>query len=552
MYNRLHCPKCDANFGQEVRLLRHLTDVHDIADHLVFYVETHCNDIHPTCSCSSECDVKLHWLGWKKGFVSKYARGHNACVDSVYLNKKRQQEFVAKRIEGYESGRLKVWNDGLTKETDERVATASEKISNTLNEGYASGRIVDWHVLDPEKALIANEKSSETKKRKYASGETKSWNDGLTKKTSPTLEAMSKKISESLGRNPYTAAAIKRFKPDELEAMIFDAAGSIFETITDLNTYRNKRHRMQFRCKTCNCIQEKTIKMLLNAPMCFTCHPRESFAQLEMYEFVKSIAPDALLSDRKAITPKELDIYAPGKRLGIEYDGLYWHSELHKDNDYASYKLSLCKSAGVSFMGIFEDEWRDKRPIVESLIRHRLGVFDDRIGARECIVEEVGVPERRAFMNAHHLDGDAVSSVAFCLRKGDIIAAMSLRKPFHKSKHEGVYEVARFCTLPNVSVPGALSRLTKHALAWAKSQGAVGLLTYVDQRIGVGHGYINAGFSSSHVTKPRFWWTDFVHRYDRFSTKADSERGMTQAEVAAEKGVVMIHGCPNVVLRCSV
>ena len=102
---------------------------------------------------------------------------------------------------------------------------------------------------------------------------------------------------------------------------------------------------------------------------------------------------------------------------------------------------------------------------------------------------------------------------------------------------------------PDTSVPGALSRLSRHALAYAKAQGKRGLMTYVDRRIGSGKGYLAAGFKQVRTTSPRFWWTDFHDRFNRFAVRANKASGLTQRQASEAAGVVEIWGCPNIVFE---
>ena len=76
------------------------------------------------------------------------------------------------------------------------------------------------------------------------------------------------------------------------------------------------------------------------------------------------------------------------------------------------------------------------------------------------------------------------------------------------------------------------------------------LMTYVDSRVGIGDGYLRAGWKFEKTTSAsRFWWTDFHHRYDRFKYKADKSRCMTQQQIADEAGVVPIYGCTNSIMK---
>src|SRR5690606_7534448 len=133
--------------------------------------------------------------------------------------------------------------------------------------------------------------------------------------------------------------------------------------------------------------------------------------------------------------------------------------------------------------------------------------------------------------------------------EGELVQCMSLRTPRHnRYRRSKLIEVARTCTKLNTFVRGGLSRLTKHALHHAGARNSIGLMTYVDMRLGGDMPDQNAGWQFVERTKrPRFWWTDNLYRYDRFKFRADRERGLTEREVADEAGVVRIYGCKNAI-----
>lgn len=64
----------------------------------------------------------------------------------------------------------------------------------------------------------------------------------------------------------------------------------------------------------------------------------------------------------------ELDVIIPELKLAFEYDGLYWHSEQIKNNDYHNWKTNFCKKEGYTLIHIFENEWVYKQDIVKSRI----------------------------------------------------------------------------------------------------------------------------------------------------------------------------------------
>jgi len=545
-YSRLKCMHCHANFGQETKFVDHLVRCHELSleQQLQSFLDIHHEGIHPTCQCSNECNVKMSWSGWKKGFTSKYARGHNARIDSVYLDATRQKEFISKRIDGLKTGRIVAWNKGLTKDTDERIAKASAAISKSLCDGHASGSIVDWRVNNPDKARQVAEKLSRTKRDQHTKGSLIIWNRGLTKATSEKVADIATKISSRYD----LPNAGRRIKLEELQARV-SAFSSTFTLVSSLEDYTTRRvARLVFRCNACQTEQAKSLAMLEESPICFTCCPKSSVAEREIFDFVNSLGLETLSGDRSAISPKELDVYVPSRKLAIEYNGLYWHSAAtHSDPEkHCLKKLDACTNAGISLFSIYEDEWRDKRELIQCMIRHRLGKTTSRFYARKLQLREVPSPIARKFFDENHLEGYVKSVVVFGLyHEDELLAAMTLRTAFHR-QYKDYYEVGRSCCKMDVSISGWLGKLSKHALKYATQFGRLGLITYVDGRVGMGSGYQNAGWQLlKQSTGPRFWWTDFVHRYDRFSVRANSALGVTQKQAAIDAGVVPIWGCSN-------
>lgn len=118
---------------------------------------------------------------------------------------------------------------------------------------------------------------------------------------------------------------------------------------------------------------------------CTSCHPvneqvGSSSAEKQLFEFVHSIEPSAFnyqLQSKHIIPPYELDIYAPAKKLAVEYDGLYWHSDAAGvTSAYHLMKTQLCEQQGIRLVHVFENEWLQKQDIVKSRLKDLLGIYD--------------------------------------------------------------------------------------------------------------------------------------------------------------------------------
>lgn len=96
---------------------------------------------------------------------------------------------------------------------------------------------------------------------------------------------------------------------------------------------------------------------------------------------------ELLTRDRTILSnAHELDIVLPNYKLALEFDGLYWHSEEYKTNNYHVNKTEECEKKGFQLIHIYQDEWLDKQEIVKSRLKGLLHK-NNKIFARKCKVK---------------------------------------------------------------------------------------------------------------------------------------------------------------------
>lgn len=82
-----------------------------------------------------------------------------------------------------------------------------------------------------------------------------------------------------------------------------------------------------------------------------------SKGETEVFEYISSIINQEVVhSDRKTLEHFELDIYIPSLKLGVEYDGDYWHS-LPKMVERDKRKNQECYQKGIKLIRIKESDW---------------------------------------------------------------------------------------------------------------------------------------------------------------------------------------------------
>ena len=224
---------------------------------------------------------------------------------------------------------------------------------------------------------------------------------------------------------------------------------------------------------------------------------QQSMAEKDLFNFVKSIIScEVIPNTRSIIPPKELDIYIPSKKIGIEYCGLFWHNSLILGNTYHADKLRMCVNNDVELITIFEDEWINKREMVEAKLKSLLGV-DDRpsIYARKCSIDTVDKVVKKDFYDNNHIQGSTNTSIDVGLYyENNVVACMSFTKRDNSS-----FELVRYAT--SCKVVGGFSKLLKNFL---KTCNPTELISFADLRWSTGNLYNKTGWKLDKIIPPDY------------------------------------------------
>jgi hypothetical protein len=124
------CKECNTEFETSDKLRRHVGRKHDITSQQ-FYNDFVLGWNIPKCKCG--CGEIPSFISFAHGY-KEWVRGHIARVENNWGHNKSAIEKSSKtRREQYKSGQRKVWNIGLTKETDLRVAEYGKMGSISIN-----------------------------------------------------------------------------------------------------------------------------------------------------------------------------------------------------------------------------------------------------------------------------------------------------------------------------------------------------------------------------------------------------------------------------------
>jgi len=271
-------------------------------------------------------------------------------------------------------------------------------------------------------------------------------------------------------------------------------------------------------CRACNKQFEHWINN--NYPiLCPRCKPKGTHYENVLKKFLDKHSIKFTFRDRKVLDNLEIDFFLPEYNLGIEINGLYWHSEKHiSDRNYHSRKTNEATSKNIKLIQIFEDEFYNKQDIVFSRLKHILGLQKKRIYARKCDVRQITSKMKARFVEKYHIQGDVNTSANYGLfYKNKLCAVMSfskLRKALGSSTKENTYELVRYCTIKNFTIVGGAGKLLKH---FRTTTTCNSIVSYADKRWSSGDLYEQLGFTLTKTTTPNYWYTrNYTERLHRF------------------------------------
>lgn len=253
-------------------------------------------------------------------------------------------------------------------------------------------------------------------------------------------------------------------------------------------------------------------------------HDGTNRPEKEISDFIESLGIKVLTRTKSVIPKRELDIYLPDLKLAIEHSGVYWHSEVFMEKNYHREKRELCEEQGIRLINIYGDEWKSKREIVESMIRHAVGKTDRKVYSRQCTVREISSQDATVFYTKNHIMGPSYCRNIGLIHAGEIVSCLGYKV------FGGHIELIRFCCALNTRVVGSFSKLLAQLPTSPK------VISYVDLRYGTGKSYEKLGFTRTGTTLG--WkWTDCTNTYNRLRCRANMDsRGLTESEHASELG----------------
>lgn len=264
-------------------------------------------------------------------------------------------------------------------------------------------------------------------------------------------------------------------------------------------------------------------------------------------------------TNRQLLIGREIDILIESAKLGIEFNGLKWHTEWFggKEHNYHLKKTLDCNKKGYGLIHIFEDEYVNHKDIVFSKLKHYLKLDSNqpKIMGRKCEIRTIYMDDAKEFLNKYHIQGFVSGTIYLgAFYNENLVAVMVFKKGNIKNPD---WELVRCAADTNYRFQGVTSKMFTHFVREYKPSKIV---SFADRRWTISKDnnlYTNLGFILEKCTNPdyKYYKDDSKNgqKYERihkmfFNKKKLCQKygfpsTMTETEMAKELGYDRIWDC---------
>lgn len=197
----------------------------------------------------------------------------------------------------------------------------------------------------------------------------------------------------------------------------------------------------------------------------------------------------------------------------------------YADKKAAKQAAEALSAADVKYAILFEDEMLNIDLVSAKLKHYSVTNNVTRIHARQCVIRACSKEEKRALLNANHVQGNDNATIAYGAYYNDMLVAVMTFSPPRvalgqksKTNKAGKWELSRFCTDVSYRIPGIASKLLKHFQThhyWTE------IYSYADKRWSIGNMYHQLGFDLVTNNPPDYFYVVNGVRKHRWNYRKD-------------------------------
>lgn len=449
------------------------------------------------------CSSPTKFLGIKNGYKI-YCSAKCAAQDSIVLEKRKTTNFRKYGVE----------NPFQNKEIQ-------KKYNNTMKRKYG--------VINPSSSKQIQNKKTKNNYEKYGVSHWMKLNEYKDKVTNTTLE----RYGVNNHSKSHFSNKTKELIDNEIELLALYEKYKSCEKIAELLN-----------------VGATTIQKRLRDKDFFIKRGGFSWPQKEIEDFLNELQISFISNTRKITPPKEIDIFVPDYNIGIEFCGLYWHSESNINDKFYHYKkYKECLDKNIRLITIFSDEWFNKKEICKNRLRAIFQKSPTLFGARQTIIKPISYSESKEFLEKTHIQGSCIAKYRYgAFFKNKLVSVMTFskrRKALGSTSDQ--FELLRFSSL--YPIPGMASKFLK---VFINEVNPKEIISYSDRRWNTGNVYEKIGFELISETKPNYWWVEnYKVRHHRFKfakhklVKQGFSKELTESKIMYSLGYDRIWDCGN-------
>jgi len=544
-----------------------------------------------TCKPSCYCSNNLKFIDMKSGF-------RDFCSKECMLNsediKNRKKQTCIDKYGVDNPAKSKEIKEKVKKTNLEKFGTEYPLQSETILEKFKSDFKEKWGVDNPSKVKEIREKANSTNVERFGSEYAmrnpevkRSLSTYFMEKFGVDNPSKLKEVTDKRKQTIFSkygvesALKLKEFQEkskqtnlerygseyyvqtNEYRLMMQD---KIFEKNSELvnnEVYKlvdNNISEFTINCSRCqkDFIINRQLyrnRTKIGEDICINCNPigsNTSKGEKEIFNFIKENYLGEIIENYRL--NKEIDIYLPELKLGFEFNGLYWHSELKRSKNYHKEKYLYFQELGIQIISFWEDDWYFKKEIIKSMILNKLSCTKIRVYARKCEIRELNDKKHngliREFLEQNHIQGFVGSKIKIGLFYGEELVSLmtfgDLRKALSHSKESEIFEMLRFCNKINTSVIGGSSKIFKYFLDKYKPKKVI---SFSDNSRSNGNMYDKIGFKLESESFGNYFWYKNLSKFHRFNFRKDKlvrmgyDKSKTEIQIMHELKYYRIWDC---------
>ena len=296
-------------------------------------------------------------------------------------------------------------------------------------------------------------------------------------------------------------------------SQFMDLTGQVYGDLTVLEFVGRKNLHSYWQCK-CSCGNEVVVTgNNLRRGHTTTCGHKTNTSkeELSIRDAILNLNPDLnIVKSRRILDGKEIDIYLPDYKLGIEYNGSFYHSTPSScgfkslPKNFHQQKFITAKEHGIRLINLFDVDWMCNKDKILSILCGYLGL-NTKVYGRECELVEVDYRTAKDFCNKYHLQNySRYAKINIGLTyQGSLVSLMCFGNYRLKKAKNNQYELHRFVSKDGLSVIGGASKMFNYFVTTYKANY---VLSYSDNDYFSGNVYDKLGFKCLGQVAPSYYW----------------------------------------------